>query len=116
MSRATLDNLRQQCRQTLRNKDPTVFLTSQSGAQYRFTNKYYSNVLSFDSVLGVDQGLLYNYNTFQLAFEYAGSMEKFKRAFALSVTRMSSLKVLRGKQGEIRLNCRYTNNNNPYIN
>lgn len=110
MSRSTLDKLRKQCPKTLNKgeKDPSVFLT---GEQYRFTSTYYSNVLSYDSVLRADQELLFNYNTTQLALEYAGSRERFRKEFALSISRMGSLKVLTGKQGEIRHNCRFRNNN-----
>ncbi|GFQ04384.1 probable peroxidase 61 [Phtheirospermum japonicum] len=119
MSKSILDKLRQHCpsknnRPTSKPKDETVFLTEKNGANYRFTNTYYSNVLSHDSVLRVDQELLYNYNTSQLVLEYAGSLEQFRKQFALSINRMGSLKVLTGKQGEIRRNCRFTNNNNPY--
>ncbi|KAL3619916.1 hypothetical protein CASFOL_034828 [Castilleja foliolosa] len=117
MSKSTLDKLRQQCPDKNNSlNDQTVFLTEKNGANYRFTNAYYSNVLSHDSVLRVDQELLHNYNTSQLVLEYAGSLEQFKRQFALSINRMGSLKVLTGKQGEIRRNCHFTNKNNPYIN
>ncbi|KAK6116745.1 hypothetical protein DH2020_049478 [Rehmannia glutinosa] len=118
LSKSSLDKLRQQCPKTSNRgqKDPTVFLTDKNGAKYRFTNTYYSNVLSYDSVLRADQELLYNYNTSQLVLEYAGSMEQFRKQFALSITRMGSLQVLTGKQGEIHQNCRFTNKNNPYIN
>ncbi|KAG8375908.1 hypothetical protein BUALT_Bualt09G0008000 [Buddleja alternifolia] len=117
MSKASLDKLRKQCPQTLRKgqKDPTVFLTDKNRERYRFTNTYYSNVLSHDSVLGVDQQLLNNYNTTQLVLEYAGSFENLKKGFALSISRMGSRKVLTGEQGEIRQNCRLTNKNNPKI-
>ncbi|KAL0392484.1 UNVERIFIED_CONTAM: putative peroxidase 61 [Sesamum radiatum] len=118
MSKSSLNKLRQQCPKSLKNgqKDPTVFLTDKDGDQYRFTNNYYSNVLSYDSVLKVDQDLLFNYNTTQLVLEYAGKFEQFRREFALSMSRMGSLKVLTGKQGEIRQNCRVTNKNNPKLN
>ncbi|KAI3459795.1 hypothetical protein Pfo_016458 [Paulownia fortunei] len=117
MSKSSLDKLRQQCPESLKKgqKYPTVFLTDKNGAQYRFTNTYYSNILSYDSVLKVDQELLFNYNTTQLVLEYAGSFQQFRKEFALSISRMGSLKVLTGKQGEIRQNCRFTNKNNPYI-
>ncbi|KAK4433780.1 putative peroxidase 61 [Sesamum alatum] len=118
MSKSSLDKLRQQCPKTLKKgqKDPTVFLTDKNGEKYWFTNNYYTNVLSYDSVLKVDQDLLFNYNTTQLVLEYAGKFEQFRREFALSISRMGSLKVLTGKQGEIRQNCRVPNKSNPKLN
>ncbi|KAL8487361.1 hypothetical protein ACS0TY_023872 [Phlomoides rotata] len=112
MRRSTLEKLRKQCPKSLNRgqKEPSVFLTDKNGDQYRFTSTYYSNVVSHDSVLRVDQELLFNYNTTQLALEYAGSQEQFRKQFALSISRMGSLKVLTGKQGgEIRQNCRVRN-------
>lgn len=111
MRRSTLLKLRAQCRKSPPENEPdrSVFLTDKNGEKYRFTTTYYSNVLAHESVLGVDQQLLYNPNTTQLASEYAASREKFRKEFALSISRMGSLKVLTGNQGEIRLNCRSRN-------
>ncbi|KAL7085895.1 hypothetical protein ACP275_14G306000 [Erythranthe tilingii] len=110
MSKALSEKLRQQCpKVVVPKKDPTVFLTDKNGEQYRFTNNYYSNVLSHDSVLRADQELLYGYNTSQLVLEYAGSFEQLRRQFSLSVSRLGGLKVLTGTDGEIRQNCRFTN-------
>ncbi|XP_057777807.1 probable peroxidase 26 [Salvia miltiorrhiza] len=118
MSKSELDKLRKQCPKSLKQgqKDPTVFLTDKNGEQYKFSNTYYVNVVANSAVLKVDQDLLRNYNTTQLALEYAGAFEHLRRQFALSMSRMGSLKVLTGMQGEIRQNCRFTNKNNPYIN
>lgn len=121
MSRLLLGKLRQLCPSSKKKKkkksekDPTVFLTDKNGDTYPFTNTYYSNVLSYDSVLGVDQQLLFNYNTSQLVLEYAEKFESFRREFTLSISRMGGLGVLTGKQGEVRKNCRLTNRNNPDI-
>ncbi|PIN26432.1 Peroxidase [Handroanthus impetiginosus] len=117
MSKSELNKLRQQCPQTLKQgqKDPTVFLTDKDGPQYNFTNTYYSNVLSHNSVLKVDQNLLNDINSTQIVQEYAANKEQFRREFAFSISRMGGLKVLTGKQGEIRLNCRVINKNNPNI-
>ncbi|KZV48464.1 putative peroxidase 61-like [Dorcoceras hygrometricum] len=117
MSRLLLGKLRKLCPSSLKKcKDSTVFLTDKDGDAYPFTITYYSNVLSYDSVLGVDQQLLFNYNTSQLVLEYAEKFESFRREFTLSISRMGGLGVLTGNQGEIRKNCRLTNKNNPEIN
>ncbi|KAL1535292.1 peroxidase [Salvia divinorum] len=54
-----LDKLQKQCPKTLKKgqKDPTVFLTDEN---YRFSNKYYCNLVSNKAVLKVDQDLLQN--------------------------------------------------------
>ncbi|KAG6419879.1 hypothetical protein SASPL_116391 [Salvia splendens] len=118
MAKSELEKLRKQCPKTLKKgqRDPTVFLTDRNGEQYKFSNNYYSNVVSNKAVLKVDQDLLRSYNTTQLALEYAGMLGHFKQQFALSISRLGGLNLLTGKQGEIRLNCRFTNKNNPYIN
>ncbi|KAL3829203.1 hypothetical protein ACJIZ3_018005 [Penstemon smallii] len=117
MSKSSLDKLKQQCPVSLNKgqQDPTVFLTDKYGPQYKFSNAYYSNVLSYDSVLKVDQDILFNNNMQEFVLDYAFSFEHFRKGFALSVSRMGSLKVLTGKQGEIRRSCRFTNKNNPNI-
>ncbi|KAH6778385.1 Peroxidase superfamily protein [Perilla frutescens var. frutescens] len=112
LTKSRVAELKGKCPQSLKKgqKDPTVFLTEKNGDRYRFTNNYYSNVRSYNTVLRVDQELLYNYNTTQLVLEYAAEFELFRKEFALSISRMGGLKVLTGKQGEIRRNCRFTNN------
>lgn len=118
MDTSLLDKLRQQCPQKMnkiQEQNQTVYLTQKNGPKYWFNTAYYNNVLLHQSVLGVDQQLLFNYDTNQLTLEYAGSNEQFRRRFSLSISRMGSLKVLTGNKGEIRRNCHFTNKNNPHI-
>ncbi|GMI78680.1 hypothetical protein like AT5G24070 [Hibiscus trionum] len=91
--------------------DPLVFLNPASGSTYRFTNSYYSRVLTNEAVLGVDQQLLYGDDTKEITEEFAAGLEDFRRSFALSMSRMGNIEVLTGKEGEIRKNCRFTNKN-----
>ncbi|CAI9761659.1 unnamed protein product [Fraxinus pennsylvanica] len=118
MDTSLLDKLRQQCPQKMtkiQEQNQTVYLTPKYGPNYRFTSAYFNNVLLHQSVLGVDQQLLFNYDTNQLTLEYAGSNEQFRKGFSLSISRMGSLKVFTGNKGEIRQNCHFTNKNNPHI-
>ncbi|KAL2507244.1 putative peroxidase 61 [Forsythia ovata] len=118
MDKSLLDKLRQQCPKTVKKsqeQNQTVFLTPKYGPSYKFTNAYYTNVISHQAVLGVDQQILFNYDTNQLVLEYAGSFEQFRKEISLSMSRMGALKVLTGNKGEIRRNCHFTNKNNPYI-
>ncbi|KAG9142234.1 hypothetical protein Leryth_007672 [Lithospermum erythrorhizon] len=112
MDKTVLNSLRKQCPQTLKRgqHDPLVYLTPESGGQFKFTNSYYKNVLANKSVLGVDQQLsVGNDDTQQIVNDYASSFEQFRRIFAFSISRMGGLRVLTGTKGEIRRNCRVPN-------
>ncbi|KAG9444666.1 hypothetical protein H6P81_016006 [Aristolochia fimbriata] len=105
-----LRELRNNCpEKRLGRYDPSVFLNPSSGSSYAFQNSYYSNVLNKTAVLGIDQQLLLGKKTSEIVQEFSAGFEDFRRAFALSISRMGNLGVLTGKQGEIRKNCRYTN-------
>lgn len=90
--------------------DPLVYLNPESGKDYKFSNTYYSRILSREAVLEVDQQLLYgNNDTLAIINEFAAGFEDFRRSFALSMSRMGIINVLTGNQGEIRKNCRVIN-------
>ncbi|XP_027118614.1 probable peroxidase 61 [Coffea arabica] len=115
MKKSLLKDLRQQCPpNTPKGKeDPLVYLNPENGPGYKFTNSYYKRVESYQAVLGVDQQVLWGNHS--LVDAYAKYFEQFRREFALSISRMGGLRVLTGKKGEIRRNCRFTNGNNPSI-
>ncbi|XP_059632935.1 probable peroxidase 26 [Cornus florida] len=116
MKKSFLDEMRKQCPPKVKQgqHDPLVLLNPRN-PNYKFSNSYYSVVQNNESVLGVDQQLLYGDDTNQLTQEFNVSLEDFRKAFALSINRMGGLKVLTGNNGEIRRNCRFTNKNNPNI-
>lgn len=89
--------------------DPLVFLNPESGSNYKFTETFYQGVLSYKSVLGVDQQLLFSNDTLDIAQEFAANFEDLRRSFALSMNRMGNIDVLTGNAGEIRGNCRVVN-------
>ncbi|XP_065867208.1 probable peroxidase 61 [Euphorbia lathyris] len=89
--------------------DPLVFLNPDSGSSYKFTSSYYNRALSYKSVLGVDQQLLYSNDTLEITQEFAANFEDLRRSYALSMNRMGSISVLTGNSGEIRKNCRVPN-------
>lgn len=115
MDKSLLKDLRQQCPPSVPNgkEDPLVYLNPKNGPKYKFTNTYYKQVESHRSVLGVDQQTIWG--NYSLVDAYAKYFEQFRREFALSINRMGGLKVLTGKKGEIRQNCRFTNAKNPSI-
>ncbi|XP_022722873.1 probable peroxidase 61 [Durio zibethinus] len=115
MKASFLADMRKQCPPRLKKdqSNPMVFLNPASGSKCNFTNSYYSRVLTNEAVLGVDQQLLFGNDTKQITQEFASGFEDWRRSFALSMSRMGNIKVLTGKDGEIRKNCRFTNKNYP---
>ena len=111
MNTSFLGEMRKKCpKRTKKGQgDPLVSLNPESGFSYRFTNSYYSRILSHTAVLGVDQQLLFGNDTEQITEEFAANFEDFRRSFALSMSRMGNIQVLTGSQGEIRMNCHVRN-------
>ncbi|CAI0397030.1 unnamed protein product [Linum tenue] len=121
MSQHFADQLRKTCPRPAnmsgtQAKNPWVYLNPDSGPSYQLGNSYYKRALAHQSVLGVDQQLLYNNDTRELTGEYAdeypwkNGFEGWRRSLALSMNRMGNIDVLTDNStGEIRRNCRYTN-------
>lgn len=112
MNKSLLEDLQKTCPliNKKRQSQQLVFLNPDNAKNYKFTNSYYKRLLANKSILGVDQQLLYGTDTNELTHEYADYFEEFRKAFALSITRMGSIGVLTGNKGQIRRNCRLTNN------
>ena len=110
MNATLLNTMRKLCPpRTKGQTDPLVYLNPESGSNYKFTETYFQRVLRQEAILGVDQQLLYGDDTKQIAEEFAGGFEDFRKAFGLSMSRMGTIKTLTGNEGEIRRNCRYIN-------
>ncbi|KAJ0431949.1 putative peroxidase [Helianthus annuus] len=110
MEPTTLSILQKQCPKKVKLGQPNPLINlNPDNPTHKFTNSYYSRVLASKSVLGVDQQLLYGPDTHDLTDEYANGLEDFKGGFAYSMSRMGGLKVLTGKNGEIRKNCHVVN-------
>ncbi|KAI3887465.1 hypothetical protein MKX03_033560 [Papaver bracteatum] len=80
--------------------------------KYKFDNNYYTRVLNKKSILGVDQRLLFGPDTKQISELFAAGavgFEDWRRAWALSMNRMGSIRVLTGDQGQIRKHCAFVN-------
>lgn len=110
MNKSLLKDLRNKCPKNSK-KDPTVNLTPKPENDYQFTGLYYSRILSKKAVLGIDQQLIFSDETKEIIQEFApkSGFEDFRRSFALSMSRMGNIKVLTGKDGEIRRDCRRRN-------
>ncbi|KAK3444154.1 hypothetical protein EUGRSUZ_A00296, partial [Eucalyptus grandis] len=88
------------------NSKNQLYLDPDSGSSYSFSKSFYSGVLNHRVVLGIDQQITANNDSSQIAEEFNASFEDFRKMFALSMSRMGNIKVLPGKQGEIRKNYR----------
>ncbi|CAA7050475.1 unnamed protein product [Microthlaspi erraticum] len=111
MNKSFLSEMTKQCppRTKKGQTDPLVYLNPDSGSNHSFTSSFYSRILSNESVLEVDQQLLYNDDTKQISEEFSQSFEDFRKSFALSVSKMGSINVLTRNEGEIRRDCRRIN-------
>ncbi|KAL5543207.1 hypothetical protein UlMin_010917 [Ulmus minor] len=112
MDKKLVAEMRGKCPPRLRQGqgDPTVYLNPENGNSYKFTNSYYSNLLENKAVLGIDQQLKFGPTTADISNQTAYNFELFRKAFALSISRLGSFNVLTGKEGQIRHNCRHINN------
>nr|XP_043608776.1 probable peroxidase 26 [Erigeron canadensis] len=110
MELATLSYLQKLCPKKVKlgQPNPLINLNPQNPT-HKFTNSYYSRVLSNKSVLEVDQQMRYGGDTYELTDEFANSLEDFRGGFAYSMSRMGGLKVLTGTKGQIRRNCHVVN-------
>ncbi|KAL3752653.1 hypothetical protein ACJRO7_000115 [Eucalyptus globulus] len=106
MDSSFLAQMREQCPPNSKNQ---VYLDPDSGSSYSFSKSFYSRVLNHRAILGIDQQIAANNDSSQIAQQYDGSFEDFRKRFALSMSRMGNIKVLTGNQGEIRKNCRVVN-------
>ncbi|XP_010526272.1 PREDICTED: probable peroxidase 26 [Tarenaya hassleriana] len=111
MDESLLSELRYLCppRTEKGQTDPLVYLNPDSGSSHRFGSSFYSRLLSKKAVLGIDQQLLFNDETKEISEEFSESFEDFRKSFALSMSRLGSIDVLTGNEGEIRRNCKRIN-------
>ncbi|XP_065870016.1 peroxidase P7-like [Euphorbia lathyris] len=76
---------------------------------HRFDNSYYTNLIHKKGLLHSDQVLFDDNSADSLVQSYANTPPLFFKDFADAIVKMSNIKPLTGKQGEVRKNCRKTN-------
>jgi peroxidase len=74
-----------------------------------FDNSYYKGLLQARGLLASDEAILNDSATRSLVLQYASSQELFFDGFRKSMAKMSSINVLTGNEGEIRINCSLQN-------
>lgn len=72
-------------------------------------NMYYVGLEQGRGLLASDQGLMKNFHTRNLVFEYAQNPLLWSRQFGLAMEKMGTIDVLTGEQGQIRRKCRRIN-------
>lgn len=74
-----------------------------------FDNLYYKHLLQGKGLLHSDQELFNGSSADFLVRRYASNPHDFFKDFAKAMVKMSNIKPLTGKQGEVRKNCRKVN-------
>uniref|UniRef100_A0A453F763 Plant heme peroxidase family profile domain-containing protein n=2 Tax=Aegilops tauschii subsp. strangulata TaxID=200361 RepID=A0A453F763_AEGTS len=72
---------------------------------FQFDHAYYANLQARLGVLGSDQALFLDARTRPLVQELGADKARFFRAFVASMDRMGSIRVKKGKKGEVRKIC-----------
>ncbi|OWM77652.1 hypothetical protein CDL15_Pgr017052 [Punica granatum] len=92
--------------------DPTVFMTPSSGTPFRLDSSFFKGVIEEQAILQLDQELGFTDLTRKIAADYVNRPHVFRRKFAKAMIKLGSVGVLRGREGEIRENCRRVNTGN----
>ncbi|CAO2198177.1 unnamed protein product [Urochloa humidicola] len=72
---------------------------------FQFDHAYYANLQARLGLLGSDQALFLDDRTRPMVLELAGNKTRFFQAFVASMDRMGSIRIKKGKKGEVRKVC-----------
>ncbi|KAH7372560.1 hypothetical protein KP509_17G009900 [Ceratopteris richardii] len=75
----------------------------------RFDNSYFRNVLNNRGLLTADLNLALDPRTRPIVETFANDQDAFFQAFSSAFVKLTSYRVHTGNQGEVRLNCHFTN-------
>lgn len=75
----------------------------------KFDTNYFNNLVKFKGLLHSDQALFNGGSTDGLVKTYSYDGKVFSSDFARSMVKMGNIRVLTGKQGQVRVNCRKVN-------
>ncbi|CAH2077919.1 unnamed protein product [Thlaspi arvense] len=105
MDRTLNAQLRNTCRAP---NDPTAFLDQRT--PFVVDNAVYGEIQRQRGILRIDQNMGLDGSTRGIVSSFAQNNDLFRRRFAEAMVKMGSLRVLTGRSGEIRRNCRVFNN------
>ncbi|KAH7420432.1 hypothetical protein KP509_13G007500 [Ceratopteris richardii] len=74
-----------------------------------FDNSYFSNLVNGRGLLDVDANLATDPATASIVLNFANNQDAFFAAFSSAFVKLTSFRVLSGPQGEVRLNCHFSN-------
>ncbi|XAR69550.1 Peroxidase [Bertholletia excelsa] len=93
---------------TQSNKDPTAFLDQNTS--FTIDNEFYIQIRLTRGVMQIDQALALDKSSAPIVSALASNALGFRQSFAKAMVKMGSIQVLVGNAGQIRTNCRVTNN------
>ncbi|CAA7060323.1 unnamed protein product [Microthlaspi erraticum] len=105
MDRTLKARLRNTCRAP---NDPSVFLDQRT--PFIVDNAIFGEIRRQRGILRIDQNLGLHRSTRGIVTNFALSNRNFRARFAQAMVKMGKIKVLTGRSGEIRRNCRAFNN------
>ncbi|ESQ54694.1 hypothetical protein EUTSA_v10026803mg [Eutrema salsugineum] len=105
MDRTLNARLRNTCRAP---NDPSVFLDQRTS--FTVDNAIYGEIQRQRGILRIDQNMGLHGPTRGIVSRFASSNALFRQRFAQAMVKMGTIKVLTGRSGEIRRNCRVFNN------
>ncbi|KAF2291080.1 hypothetical protein GH714_019670 [Hevea brasiliensis] len=79
---------------------------------FRFDNLYFVDLMNRQGVFTSDQDLFEDLRTRGVVISFAANQLLFFQSFAVAMTKMGSVEVLTGAQGEIRSRCNMRNSDN----
>lgn len=74
-----------------------------------FDNHYYKDILMGRGLFGIDSGVSRDPRTVRFVERFASDQNHFFNVFSSAFVKLSSTKVLSGKQGEVRRQCNRRN-------
>ncbi|CAN6987553.1 unnamed protein product, partial [Brassica rapa subsp. trilocularis] len=105
MDRSLNARLRNTCRAP---NDPSVFLDQRT--PFIVDNAIYGEIRRQRGVMRIDQNMGLDRSTRGIVSSFAQNNALFRKRFAEAMVKMGTIKVLTGRSGEIRRNCRVFNN------
>ncbi|CAN8325966.1 unnamed protein product [Cochlearia groenlandica] len=88
--------------------DPSVFLDQRT--PFVVDNAIFGEIQKQRGILRIDQNMGIDGSTRGIVSSFASSNDRFRQRFVQAMVKMGSIKVLTGRSGEIRRNCRVFNN------
>ncbi|XP_016455463.2 peroxidase 29-like [Nicotiana tabacum] len=87
-----------------------VTFATNDATTFAFDNRYFNAILNGRGLLKIDSEISSDQRTKPYVLGFASDQQQFFNSFTSGFLKLSSHKVLLGKEGEIRKDCRFVNN------